>query len=267
MELPVVVGTDGSLSSLQAVDWATDAALRRGLPLRIVHAVPVERAHRRHAAPWAEEVCALATERAERHSPQLKVVADLVFGDPAVVLPAASYGASLVVVGCRGHGGPGGALLGPVGTDVAAHAHCPVVVVRGRTANLRGCMSRVTVGIDRQHPDGAPLRFAFAEAARRRCEVEAVHGRPGADRERLWSRVVDTALRTATAAHPEVPLVTRPAQRPVHAALLRASADTDLLVLGAPPRDLPGSPLGPANAGVLQQSRCPVAIVPRAWTD
>jgi nucleotide-binding universal stress UspA family protein len=38
MELPVVVGIDGSDSSLLAVDWAVDEAARRGLPLRLVHA-------------------------------------------------------------------------------------------------------------------------------------------------------------------------------------------------------------------------------------
>ncbi len=38
MELPLVVGVDGSDFSLAAVDWAVDEAIRRGLPLRLVHA-------------------------------------------------------------------------------------------------------------------------------------------------------------------------------------------------------------------------------------
>lgn len=38
MELPLVVGVDGSEFSLRAVDWATAEAARYGLPLRLVHA-------------------------------------------------------------------------------------------------------------------------------------------------------------------------------------------------------------------------------------
>ncbi|WP_408997247.1 universal stress protein [Streptomyces europaeiscabiei] len=37
---PVVVGLDGSSESLAAADWAAREALRRGLPLRLVHAWP-----------------------------------------------------------------------------------------------------------------------------------------------------------------------------------------------------------------------------------
>lgn len=37
MELPLVVGVDGSDSSLAAVDWAVDEAARHGLPLRLLY--------------------------------------------------------------------------------------------------------------------------------------------------------------------------------------------------------------------------------------
>ncbi|SNX56057.1 universal stress protein family protein [Streptomyces sp. TLI_55] len=36
----VVVGTDGSLVAVRALDWASDDAVRRGAELRIVYAVP-----------------------------------------------------------------------------------------------------------------------------------------------------------------------------------------------------------------------------------
>lgn len=43
VELPLVVGVDGSDSSLEAVDWAADEAARPGLSLRLFYASLWER--------------------------------------------------------------------------------------------------------------------------------------------------------------------------------------------------------------------------------
>lgn len=43
MELPLIVGVDGSDSSFLAIDWAVDEAARLGLPLRLVYASLWER--------------------------------------------------------------------------------------------------------------------------------------------------------------------------------------------------------------------------------
>lgn len=48
MELPLVVGVDGSVPSLGAVDWAVDEAARHGIPLRLVYASLWERYEGRH---------------------------------------------------------------------------------------------------------------------------------------------------------------------------------------------------------------------------
>lgn len=269
MDLPVVVGTDGSHASLEAVDWAADAAVLRGLPLWIVHAGSDGPRPGRDPAQ-AEEVCALAADRAALRDSRLKVTAESVWGAATMALLEASHSASLVVVGHRGKGGGVSSLfLGPVATAVAAHAHCPAVVVRGRPDNVHGRKHRITVGIGRQHPEEAAVSFAFAEAALRQCEVETVFawsgscGDPRNDDRLRREHVTDEALRSATWAHPDVPLLTYPVGGPTHTALLRASTESDLLVLGARPHGSPGPRLGVVNGTVLQHAHCPVAVVPR----
>jgi nucleotide-binding universal stress UspA family protein len=51
-------------------------------------------------------------------------------GHPAEVLMQMAEGAELLVVGSRGYGPIFGALLGSVSHYVAAHATCPVVVIK-----------------------------------------------------------------------------------------------------------------------------------------
>ena len=78
MELPLVVGVDGSDCSLHAVDWAVDEAARHGLPLRLVHASLWERYEggrpsfgldRPAEEVMAEHIIASGTERAWLRNP------------------------------------------------------------------------------------------------------------------------------------------------------------------------------------------------------
>jgi nucleotide-binding universal stress UspA family protein len=62
--------------------------------------------------------------------PEVKIVSTVVEGQAAVELVRAAQGADLLVVGSRGHSAFAGMLLGSVSEHCAAHAPCPVVVVR-----------------------------------------------------------------------------------------------------------------------------------------
>lgn len=62
--------------------------------------------------------------------PGVSVELEVREGNPAQQLIDASRGADLLVVGTRGHGGFAGMLLGSVSQHLAAHATCPVTVIR-----------------------------------------------------------------------------------------------------------------------------------------
>ena len=81
----------------------------------------------------------------------------------------------MIVVGSRGLGGFSGLLLGSVGVQLAAHAGCPVVVVRrdGRADGPEA--GRVVVGVDGSHDADRAMRFAFEQASFRGVGLTAVH--------------------------------------------------------------------------------------------
>ncbi len=132
----IVVGVDGSQGSLDALRWV---AQNRPDPATEIDAVcawqfpivagpapipypisPHEDAERRLAQAVTE---VFGVERpAGLHLRTFE-------GRPADVLLRVAEGATLVVVGSRGHGGVSGLLLGSVSQRVAVRAGCPVLVV------------------------------------------------------------------------------------------------------------------------------------------
>ncbi|MEU4541331.1 universal stress protein [Streptosporangium sp. NPDC023825] len=137
----IVVGFDGSDHSAVALEYAFEEAARRGARLQAVHTwqMPVVGPGALIYTPLVEDV--LAAERQvcagtltpwREKYPRVEVEQTLVCGHPAGVLCEASAAADLVVVGSRGLGRFGSAVLGSVGHGVLHHARCPVAVVRAR---------------------------------------------------------------------------------------------------------------------------------------
>ena len=85
-------------------------------------------------------------------------------GIPAPVLAEAAGDAALLVVGHRGRGLVGRAVLGSTALRVLSLAPCPVVVARPREAEANG---PVVVGIDRSVGSAAALGYALRDAGRR----------------------------------------------------------------------------------------------------
>lgn len=135
---PIVVGVDGSSSSRKALAWAVRQARLSGQPLVAVAAWEFPAGYG-WPVPMPEGLDYEGDVRAELDTTIKEVVGDqaglalsaeVVNGHPAVVLDDLSRTASLLVVGCRGHGGFSGMLLGSVSRHLSTHAKCPVVIVR-----------------------------------------------------------------------------------------------------------------------------------------
>ena len=287
MDLPVVVGVDGSEPSLRAVDWAADEAVLHGLPLRLVYASLWERYEGTSLADdvgkpseqvLAEDIVETAARRARRRRPDLKVSTDVLPEEPEYALVRESRSATLLVTGSRGRSGLAEALLGSVSLTVAGHSQCPMIVIRGNHDNQARTAThgRVVVGVGDKPAGSAAVRFAFEEARRRGVPLDAVRawrwpahestdhplltGEPARLHERQAVETLDSALQDAPA---DVTSHRRTVEGHTRTVLVDASRDADLLIIGA--RRRPGHyvlQLGRVTHGVLHHSACPVVIVP-----
>ncbi len=140
----IVVGVDGSASSIDALREAERLAEAFGSRLDVVCAWSYPISNYGMVPPdWYPDRDAART---------VHDVADTVFGEtrpewvhtsiregaPARVLITESDTADLVVTGSRGHGGFSGLLLGSVSSEIAAHAHSPVLIVHPRPETKTG---------------------------------------------------------------------------------------------------------------------------------
>ncbi|MCL6735152.1 universal stress protein [Streptomyces neyagawaensis] len=289
MELPLVVGVDGSDSSLDAVDWAVDEAARLGLPLRLVHASWWERyegvrpsfsTDRPTAEAMAQHIAASCAERARLRNSEVEVLSDVLPDDAVSALLRAAHESFALVTGSRGRGGIAGMLLGSVSLAVAARAVCPVIVIRGGEQNRQGAFGRVVVGLGGSPEGSDAARFALREAEARGSALRAVRAwrRPAHEQldhplvagdaasayEERASALLTDALRDAVRNHPRVEVHSRTVEGPAHKVLLDASSDADLVVVGARRRHgHVGLQLGRVAHALLHHAECPVAVVPQ----
>ncbi len=135
----IAVGVDGSPGSRAALRWALGEALARGLALHAVIAweFPPESSFGDmdpvddfRPVVAAEETLAAVLGDAGVSATDETVTSAALEGHPAEVLLKVAEDSQLLVVGSRGHGTIVGALLGSVSQYVAAHADCPVVVIK-----------------------------------------------------------------------------------------------------------------------------------------
>lgn len=282
--LPIIVGTDGSTGATAAIDWAADEAVRRHCPLAIAHAgapdlvalrsgvaaVPPPAATGRPA--YVED----AVLRVADEHPGLDVSALDLAGGASAALIGASRDATMLVVGARGRTRVAEVLLGSVSRHVSAHAQCPVAVVH---EIHDGSTWPVAVGIDGSTASQRALRLAATEASLRHVALLVVH----AWRDELYTGYgvyttpvdITRELRQAAddlAAHeiatiaeefPDLDLLVRVTQSHPVSALVQASHEAQLVVVGAHGRGFfPGMHQGSVAGGVVHRASTPVIVVP-----
>ncbi|HET6989136.1 MAG TPA: universal stress protein [Kribbella sp.] len=259
----VVVGVDGAPDCVSAIRWGATEAAARGADLHLIHAfvwtefrVPVGPSE---AAPGlraqADQIVAEALDVARKVAPDVQVTAERVDGFPTPVLLAESRNADLVVIGSRDAGRMLGLLVGSTGLDLAAHARCPVVVVRPRTDDAV-VGSRVVIGYDGSAAAHAAVDFGVGYARRHGLIARIVTVLADHDHDLTAALRARADTRTA-----EIIEVTgHPAEL-----LLEWSADAQLLVVGSRGRGgFASLLLGSVSQTMLHQSPCPVAVIPRS---
>ncbi|HWO61060.1 MAG TPA: universal stress protein, partial [Umezawaea sp.] len=212
-------------------------------------------------------------DAARSAAPDLQPEVRLDQGDPVTVLIAASTSAFEVVVGSRGYGGFTGVMAGSTATALSAHAHSPVVVVRGSAARP----GPIVVGVDGSATSEQALARAFDQADVEGARLVAVHvwhplpawiigialdERDRVEMESEHHRLLSERLAGWQEKHPDVPVERVVAQGHVAQRLVDYSDTARLVVVGSRGRDgFAGLLLGSTSQALLHHSPCPVLVV------
>jgi nucleotide-binding universal stress UspA family protein len=185
----ILVGVDGSASSMAAVDWAARDAAMRNVPLTLMHVVaPVVPA----VAPWPkipipqdyferqddkarrilEDARSAVAESTAGHGPPF-VYSVVVHGPTVSTLVNESKAADMMVVGSRAEGAFSRVPFGKVSNALVVHARCPVAVVHDE--DPPPAQAPVLVGIDGSPASELAAEIAFDEAFRRGVDLVALH--------------------------------------------------------------------------------------------
>lgn len=281
---PILVGYDGSEGSRAAARWALDEGARTKRPVRLAYAFDwIGVGGWLHPGPmaWPDDTARrdvqmlvdAAAETAATTHPQVSVTAVVLDGPATVRLQEQSRLASMLVLGSRGHGGFGALLIGSTAVALAAHAHCPVVVVRG-PARPAAQPGHIVVGVDGSAGSQLALRYAFEQAADREVPLHAV--RAWVPPREPWRPVdfdpaaVSSAERLALTQllapwrekYPEVDVTSEVVADNAAQVLIEATRNAGLAAVGSRGRGgFRGLLLGSVSQQLIQHSHCPVAVI------
>jgi nucleotide-binding universal stress UspA family protein len=293
----IVVGYDGSAQAVHALKWAAAEAARSGRPLTVFYAIDYARfvsgggpgggvslGGGDVAAEPAKVLVDNGVALACKAAPGVQVTGQAQVGRPFAALVEASRTAELMVVGSRGHGELLNLAVVSVSASLAAHAHCPVVIVRGGGNVLPGPSHPVVVGLDRSGASQTALDYAARTARNASAPLivvcawndfaqyawwVSVDTRVVIDRDHMLTaerkaarEILDAAVEQVRTEYPEVSVSASLVEAAPATALLRAAADAGLIVVGTHGRGaLKSALLGSVSHAVVHASTRPVAVV------
>ena len=287
----VIVAVDGGEPSNNAVRWAANTALKRGVPLQLASSYTMPQFLYAEGMVPPQELfddlqneclnkIEAAREIAKEVAPDLEIGHTVAEGSPIDMLLGLSKDATMIVMGSRGLGGLSGMVLGSVSAAVVAHASCPVVVVREDNAVTEQTKyGPVVVGVDGSDVSVKATEVAFEEAQARGAELIAVHtylenqvhepvagailGEAGWKRfEQERREKLEKGLAPLEAKYPDVKVTKVVTQdRPVRA-LVDHAKEAQLLITGSHGRGgFKGMLLGSTSRALLQAAPCPMMVV------
>ncbi len=269
----VLVGIDGSAAARTALSAALEEAVSWNVPLRLVSVVEPST-----FAPMldeslersAREIVDTARAKAAARLGDDRVSVHVEVGRAHTVLLHEARADDLIVVGTHSHRLATQLIIGSTSAALAAHAPCPVLVVRGPVTHPQG---PVVVGVDGSAASTGAVSFAAAMAHHRRASLRAVAAvAPIIDAYGITSGPdapeIDAAEQQLKAAvadirkqYPELAIETVVNQLHPVSALEAQSMMAQLLVVGSRGRGTLASVfLGSVSRGLLHSARCPVAV-------
>ncbi|NUO35551.1 MAG: universal stress protein [Dermatophilaceae bacterium] len=295
----IVVGYDGSPGSRLALAWAAETARLQGGHLTIVHSVNVAAVPAYPAMDLSQLEPTLAhaaktlvddgAVRAAETLDAAQVETQYWLGSPAAQLVDASKKADLVVVGSRGRGRVLAGILGSTSYAVAAHARCPVVVVRGPVESSDepampprpGRGHDVVVGVDDSDSAARAVDAAAEVAEREGAALHVVRVAHSASME-AWTyaevakggteethairdhaeQSVTRAANRARARHPKVLVTTEVLYGDPGQSLADLGSTAGLVVVGSRGHGgFTGMLLGSVSHRLIHDATCPVMVV------
>ncbi|MFF3942947.1 universal stress protein [Streptomyces phaeofaciens] len=261
MRGPVLVGVDGSTTSLAAVEAAAREADRLGVELRLAHACVWSAAQVPPGVPpWdpggigspgsASGALTEAERRARSVASGVRVTHTVLMGQPASVLEAESHRASLTIVGSRPASRFGSGRRGSVAARLAAHGGSPVLMVRGGPDPA----GPVVLACDDGHIGRQAAEFAFAEASARETDVMVLNG---------WLHTGPYApLAALREKYPGIPVRRLRVRGGTRRAVVEASTHAQLVVIGTRRRGgWTAARPATVSRAALRHAGCPVAVI------
>ena len=283
----IVVGVDGSETSTAAVAWAAREAVRRDVPLSIVHVLPSRATPAWPDFPFSNVLAARDETRARMLLQAAERVAELSVGNlgpialscttltghATATLVSLSEDAAMVVVGRSGDSVPYRRFLGSVAAGLVHHARCAVAVVPGDDLGAGAHEFPILLGVDGPPAGESSIAIAFDEASLRGVDLVAlhvwaltdVHRFDASERQRLIS-VGEAALRARLAhwqsCYPDVRVDRRLLfGEPAHL-LVEASGSAQLTVVGSHGGGgFAEMLLGSVSSEVVRSARTPVIVM------